>query len=156
MALGLQSVNEGSGVRTTRACGTQWASHKLSAMKWVLSKYGAYTAHLATLSEDSSVKTADRAKFKGYLRKWIDAKYLLVCALFVDILTPCAMFSKSTQADKSDILGALTYVLRTVKETNKLNAKRLDQWLTYAATMKKIVEKDRERVYQGQVLKKFP
>jgi hypothetical protein len=31
--------------------------HKLSAMKRVLSKYGAYTAHLTTLSDDLSVKS---------------------------------------------------------------------------------------------------
>ncbi len=98
--------DEGLGVRPVRACGTQWMSHKLSAMKRVLCKYGAYTAHLGTLSEDSSLKPADRAKFKGYLRKWADAKYLLGCALFVDLLTPCGIFSNSMQADELDILGA--------------------------------------------------
>lgn len=151
---GAFQLNEG-GVRPIRACGTRWICHKLSAMRRVLSKYGAYTAHLATLSEDSSVKPADRTKFKGYLRKWVDAKYLLGCALCVDLLTPCAIFSKSTQADDLDILGALTNLLRTVKETNKLNTKPLDQWPTYAATVKKIADKDGEWVYQGQVLKKF-
>ena len=125
-------------------------------MKRVLSKYGAYTAHLATLSEDSLVKPVDCAKFKGYLRKWVDAKYILGCVFFIDLLTPCAMFSKSMQADELDILGALTYLLRTVKQTNKVNAKPLDQWPTYTATMKKIVAEDGEWVYQGQVLKKFP
>ena len=123
---GAFQLNEG-GVWPIRACGTRWVCHKLSATRRVLSKYGAYTAHLATLSEDSSVKPADRTKFKGYLRKWVDAKYLLGCALFVD-LTPCTIFSKSMQADDLDILGALTNLLRTVKETNKLNAKLLDQW----------------------------
>ncbi len=78
--------------------------------------------HLATLSEDSSVKPADRAKFKGYLRKWIDARYLLGCAAFVDLLTPCAILLKSMQSDDLDILGALSYLLRTVKETHKLSA----------------------------------
>ena len=78
--------DEGSGVRPIRACGTRWVRHNLSAMKRILCKYGAYTAHLTTLSEDSSVK-ADRAKFRGYLRKWIDGEYLLGCALFIDLLT---------------------------------------------------------------------
>ena len=147
--------DEGLGVRPIRACGTRWVCHKLSAMKRVLSKYGAYTAHLAALSEDSSVKSADRAKFKGYLAKWVDAKYLLGCALFTDLLTPCGIFSKSMQADELDILGALTYLLRTLKETNQLYAKPLEQWPTYAATMKKITDEDGEWIYQGQVLKRF-
>ncbi len=59
------------------------------------------------------------------------------------------------QGDELDILGALTYVLRTVKETNKLNAKPLDQWPTYAATVKKITDEDGESLYQGQALNKF-
>ena len=53
--------------------------HKLSAMKRVISKFGAYTAHLTTLSEDSSVKSADRCKFRGYLRKWTDAVFVRLC-----------------------------------------------------------------------------
>ena len=151
---GAFELSEGGG-RPIRACGTCWVCHKLSALRRVLSKYGAYTAHLATLSEDSSVKPADRTKFKGYLRKWVDAKYLLGCALFVDLLTPCAIFLKCMQADDLDILGALTNLLRTVKEKNKLNVKPLDLWPTYAATLKKITESDGEWVYQGQVLEKF-
>lgn len=147
--------NDGAGIQPIRASGTRWVCHKLSAMKRVLSKYGAYTAHLTALSEDSSVKPADRAKFKGYLKKWVDAKYLLGCALFVDLLTPCAIFSKSMQSDELDILGALTYLLRTVKETNKLYVKPLDQWPTYAATLKKLTNEDGEWLYQGQVLKKL-
>ena len=123
-------------------------------MKHVLSKYGAYTAHLATLSEDALVKPADRAKFKGYLSKWGDAKYLLGCAVFVDLLAPCAIFSKSMQEDEVDILGALSYLLRTVKETNKLSAKPLDQCPTYAATVK-ITKEGVEWLYQGQKLKKL-
>ena len=89
-------------------------------MKRILSKFGAYTAHLATLSEDSTTRPADRAKLSGYLTKWVDAKYLLGCVLFTDFLTSCSLFSKSMQKDDLDILGALTSLLRTVKETNKL------------------------------------
>ena len=38
------------GVRPVRASGSRWISHKLNAMKRVVSKYGAYTAHLSVLS----------------------------------------------------------------------------------------------------------
>ena len=66
-------------------------------MKRVLSKFGAYTNHLTALSMDSSVKAVDRAKLQGYLRKWVDAKCLLGCAFFTDLLSPCAIFSKVMQ-----------------------------------------------------------
>ena len=106
---GAFQLNEGSGLRPIRGYGTQWVCHKLSTMKQVLSKFGTYTSHLATLSEDFSVKPEDCAKFKGYLRKWVDAKYLFGCTLFID-LTPCAIFSKSMQADELDFFGlSLTY-----------------------------------------------
>ena len=51
-----------AGVKHVRASGSRWVTHKLSAMKRVLSKFGAYTGHLIALSEDHSVKAVDRAK----------------------------------------------------------------------------------------------
>ena len=144
------------GVRPLRASGSRWVCHKLNAMRRVLSKYGAYTSHLATLSEDSSVKSTDREKLKGYIHKWTNAKYLLGCAIFIDVLTPCAIFSKTMQSDTLDILGALTCLIRTTKETNKLSSKPLEQWSTYSSTLQKISEDAGEPVYQCQSLKSFP
>ncbi len=108
-------------------------------MKRIISKFGAYTTHIATLSEDSSVKPADHAKPKGYYNKWVQAKYILGCTLFVDILTPCTIFSKS---DEIDILGAQISLLRTLKETEKLGSKPLNQWPIYAATLRKCTESE--------------
>ena len=121
----------------------------------MLSKYGAYTHHLAALSEDSSVKGSDRAKLRGYHTKWIEGKYLIGCAVFVDLLTPCSVFSKVMQSDEVDILAAVTSLLKTMKETEKLRSKPLDQWPTYAATMKKISSEGEEKVYQCQEIKKY-
>ena len=84
-------------MKPLRANGSRWVSHKLNAMKCVLAKFGTYTNHLTTLSMDSSVKAVDRAKLQGYLRKWVDAKYLLGFAFFIHLLSPCAMFSKVMQ-----------------------------------------------------------
>ena len=121
---------DGAGVRPIRSSGSRWVAHKLNAMKRVISKYGAYTNHLLALSEDQSVKAIDRAKLKGYYTKWVDSKYLLGCAMFVDLLLPCAIFSKVMQSDEVDILGAMTSIVRTVKEINKLGASSLDRWPT--------------------------
>ena len=142
-----------SGVRPVRASGTRWISHKVEALKRVLSKFGAYTSHLAALSEDRTVR--DRAKLKGYYTKWTDAKYLLGCAVFVDVLTPCATLSKVMQSDDLDVLGAFMSMLRVVKEVGKLGDKSLDEWPTYSATMKKVTETEGEVAYQHQALKAF-
>ena len=69
-----------AGVRPFRASGSRWMAHKQNAMKRVVLKFGTYTNHLAALSEDKSVKPANRAKLKGYYNKRTDAKYLLGCA----------------------------------------------------------------------------
>ena len=82
-----------------RASGSRWVSHKLNAMKCVLSKFGAYTNHLAAMSEDG-FKASDRAKLRGFYTRWVDTKYLLGC---VDLLTPCAIFSKVMQSDDLDV-----------------------------------------------------
>ena len=58
---GCLSIDEG-GVKPVRASGSRWIGHKWRAMKHILSKFGAYTNHLATLSEDVTTKSADRSK----------------------------------------------------------------------------------------------
>ena len=89
------------------------------------------------MSEDPTVKSADKAKLKGYYRQWINGKYLLGCALFVDLLTPCTILSKVMQSDDLDILGVLSSLLRSVKEVDKLSLTHLDRLPTYAATFLK-------------------
>ena len=52
-----------------RAHGSRWITHKRNALLRVIDRYGAYIAHITTLPEDSSVRSEDRAKLKGYLKK---------------------------------------------------------------------------------------
>ena len=151
---GCLSIDEG-GVKPVRASGSRWIGHKWGAMKRILSKFGAYTNHLATLSEDVTTRPADRSKLKGYYKQWVNAKYLLGCAAFCDLLAPCMILSKVMQYDHLDILQALTSVLQTVKEIEKRSTTALDQWPTYAATVEKCTEEDGKTEYQCQELKKF-
>lgn len=138
-----------------QACTFKRVAQKLRAMTRVVSKFGAYSSHLATLSEDSSVKPADHTKLRGYYNKWTDTKCLLGCAFFINLLTPCMIYSKSMQSDEIDILGALMGLLKTLKETDKLASKPLDQWPTYSTTVKCTLEDDGSTVYQMQKLKRF-
>ena len=52
-------------------------------------------------------------------------------------------------------LTSLTYLLKTLKETEKLSSKPFDQWPTCAATLSKCTEEEGNRVYQCQELKHF-
>lgn len=60
-----------------RACGTRWISHKVVAIGRLLDRYGAYIAHLITLTEDPAVKSIDKQKLKGYVLQWRNAKIIL-------------------------------------------------------------------------------
>ena len=124
-------------------------------MKHILSQYGVYTNHLASLSQDTTMKSADRAKIVGYYNKWTNAQYLLGCALFIDLLTPCAILSKVMQNDNLDIIEALSAVLMALKETGILCAMDIDQWPTYALALGKCESKDGKVFYQCQDLKNF-
>ena len=53
---------------------------------------------------------------------------VLCCAVFIDILTPTVIFSKAMQSDELDILAALTSLLQTIKEIDKLKSLPLAQW----------------------------
>lgn len=117
-------------------------------MRRILSKYGAYTNHFIALSHDHTVKSTDRAKLHGYCNQWVDAKYLLGCVVFIDVLTPCAIFPKVMQSDELDILAALTSLLQTIKETEKLSSLPLVQWPVYSATLKKLEEENGKKVDQ--------
>ena len=144
------------GTKPVRASGSRWVGHKLNALKRVISKYGAYTSHLASLSEDTSIVPADRAKLRGYYRKWIGGKYILGCAIFVDILTPCATLSKVMQYNHLDILEALSSVLKAVKQVDQLSLVPLEKWPVYATTLEKCTtDSNGITVYQGQELKSF-
>lgn len=65
-----------AGVKPVRASGSRWVAHKQNAMKRVVSKFGAYTSHLAALSENNLLRPADHAKLNGYryYSKWTYAK----------------------------------------------------------------------------------
>ena len=51
--------------------------------------------------------------------------------------------------------GALTSLLKTLKETDKLATKPLDQWPTYVTTVRKCTDEEGHTVYQYQRLKKY-
>lgn len=69
-------------------------------------------------------------------------KIFLGCAVFVDLLIPCAIFSKCMQDDELNLLAALTCLLHTIKETEKLSGKNLEQWPTYTSTLQKFTEEE--------------
>ena len=66
-------------------------------------------------------------------------------------------FYQSLQKDDVDILGALTGIIKTLKETEKLASKPLEEWPIYAATLNKCSPDGNDGAisYQCQSLKGY-
>ena len=109
---------------------------------------------LVGIGTDGASANIAASGLKGHIESHLCC--ILGCGIFIDLLTPCTIVSKSMQADEIDILGALTAVLKMLKEMDKLASKPLDQWPTYTATVNKCnTEEDGCTVYQLQKLKNF-
>ena len=64
-------------------------------------------------------------------------------------------FQVQMQSDELDILTALSNLLHTIKEVEKLRLLPLPQWPVYSSTLKKVIDENGAKVYQGQELKRF-
>ena len=85
-------VPEG-GHQPLRSHGSRWIAHKRNALQRVVHRYGAYLSHIVALSEDTSTKSADKARLKGYINKWKQGKILVGAAMYVDILKGPSLLS---------------------------------------------------------------
>ena len=113
-------ISRTKGNRPLRACGTRFVSHKVAAINRFIERYGAYINHLISLTEDSSVKPADKQKLKGYIGKWKEAKITFGCAMFHDLLKPAGILCKALQYDDVSITDALEAMVKTAKSIEKL------------------------------------
>ena len=91
----------GSGNKPIRSQGSRWIDHKRRALLRVTDRYGAFISHLIALSEDTSLKSEDRARMKGFATKWSHGKYIVACAMYADVLKPPSVLSLSLQGNRS-------------------------------------------------------
>ena len=50
-----------------RAHGTRFVAYKVAALTRLIDRYGVYLNHWTMLSQDNSIKCADREKLNGYI-----------------------------------------------------------------------------------------
>ena len=133
-----------------RSQGSRWISHKRQALQRITDRYGAYVAHLTTLSNDSSINSTDRARLKGYLLKWQEGKILIGCALYVDALKALSLLSKALQGEKLDVVLGLQSILRAKKSLKCLTDLDPLQWPTLKLVQNRLTNGNE---YQGATLK---
>ena len=138
-----------------RSQGSRWITHKRRALQRIVDRYGAYICHLTALSEDRSLKSEDRARLTGYLRKSSDGKVLIGCALYVEVLKPPSLLSMTLQGLDLDILFGMKQILKSTESLKTL--KQLDplEWPTVKQVLQRIQEESGENVYQGATLRNY-
>ena len=86
-----------------KSYGTCWIYHKLKSMEIVLRNYGVFMQHLESLAQTNS-QSLKRAELEGYAKKWMNAKYPIHLAIYLDILTPLKVLSLGFQKEIQDLL----------------------------------------------------
>ena len=139
-----------------RSQGSRWINHKRKALPRVVDRYGAYIAHLVTLAEDTTLRSEDRARLRGYLQKWSHTNVLVGCAMFVEILKPPSFLSLSLQEADVDIVFGIKQILKTSNTLASLMTQDPLQWPTVRTVLDRVKEETTgERTYQGTALKGY-
>lgn len=140
------------GVRPLRACGTRFIAHKVSALTRLVDRFGAYLSHLITLSEDRSVKSADRQKLKGFVLRWRKSKFLLGCAFFHDLLRPVGILCKVLQEDELCIVRTVESFMKTKKALDEIKSKSFEDLATVKKVLTRIQQKDDSSIITYQAV----
>ena len=94
-----------------KATVTRWIDHKIAAMGRIIEKFGLYTNLQHAIN--AAKKSQDRTTLQGKFTKLFNAKFLLRCALFSDVLAEAKHFSLITQEQNIDIIHILDSVENT-------------------------------------------
>ena len=128
---------EGS-VKPKRASGTRWIIHKLNALKVLVDKFGIFIQHLESCSSDTSVKADDRAKLKGYLKKWKSGKLFIFSCFFVDLLETAACLSAAFQETKVDAVTVSLAMAKAKKHLLALKEREVEKLKTVRFYLAKV------------------
>ena len=138
-----------------RCQGTRWITHKRKALQRVIDRYGAYIAHLTTLSQDTSIKSVDRARLQGYLKDWSKAKMLVGCAMYVEILKIPSILSLTLQYESLDIVGGINSLVKSINTLLSLTKQNPLQWPQVKLLVTKVTDDGDSQVYQGCALTEY-
>ena len=143
------------GDRPVRSEGSRWINHKRKALQRLVERYGVYINHVATLSEDPTIKSIDRARLKGYFKKWKNSKVLIGAAMYVDVLKAPALLSLTLQGEKLDIVLGIRHLLKSSKSLKKMAGEDPLLWPTVKLVRNRVKEEGEDKVYQGAVLNSY-
>ncbi len=138
-----------------RSQGSRWINHKRRALLRFVDRYGAYLHHLYTLLEDQTVRGEDRAKLKGYVKKWEKPRMLVGAALYIDVLKSPSALSLAMQEDNLDVVSGIQYILKSRNSLITMSEQGFLEWPTLKLVMSRIKIEGAQHLYQGVVLQGY-
>ena len=138
-----------------RAHGSRWITYKRRALQRVVDRYGAYLSHLATLIEDTSIKSTDRQRLKGYLLKWREARMIIGSALYTDAIKPASLLSLTLQDDDINVVQGIKHILKSHSSLKKLTSQNPVEWPVTKVVLSRLKDENGGKVYQGSELHHF-
>lgn len=138
-----------------RAHGSRWITYKRRALQRVVDRYGAYLSHLATLIEDTSIKSTDRQRLKGYLLKWREARMIIGSALYTDAIKPASLLSLTLQDDDINRVQGIKHILKSHSSLKKLTSQNPVEWPVTKVVLSRLKDENGGKVYQGSELHHF-
>ena len=144
-----------SGNLPIRSQGSRWIDHKRKALLRVIDRYGAYISHLSALTEDTSLKSEDRARIKGNVARWMQYRTILGCALYADILKPAAFLSLCLQDSELDVVAGIKSILKSSASLKNLAKIEPTEWPTVKLVQGRISSEGEDKVYQGTRLTNY-
>jgi hypothetical protein len=144
------------GFKPKKSNGTRWIAHKISAMKMCLDKWGVYIQHLESLSQDKSYSSKDRAKLKGYLLNWSNAKMPFLLSMCIDLLEIPSQLSICMQHERIDTVSAMNYLSKAKERLEMFERKEFEKLPHVKYTISKICIRDDGKRYLHDIeLKNF-
>jgi hypothetical protein len=130
------------GYRPKKASGTRWIAHKTRALDIIIDKYGILMQHLESLSQDKSYPTKERAKFKGWLIRWTQARIPLLACVSVEVLAPAKILSKAFQSENVDVVQVESLLNRCEAQLSRVECKPFDQLPTVKRFLENVKEQE--------------
>ena len=89
-----------------KSYGTHWIYHKLCSMEIVLCNCGVFMKQLESLAQTDS-QSLKQAELESSIKKWMNAKYHIHLAIYLDILTSLKVLSLGFQKEIHDPVSAV-------------------------------------------------
>ena len=107
------------------------------------------------MCEDKAFKPTDRQKFKGWLKKWQQARIPLLSALLIELLAPAKILSLAFQDEEIDIVSSITRIDKAKKQLERLERRTFEELPTVKRLLDKVEFATGQYTYQNVQLHSF-